>query len=170
MSFLVFVSISGNGSAASEIEWNDEHVGGGGLRRKNCGEETFDEDFRPAMIETASRNGDRKIFGESGGGREGAACIHALRNDSERKVETRKKKKRKTKKARWRRGEEEEEEASERTEEEVFARGWHEREKETAPSPSPPFHSRRCSRFLIDHRHRHPPSPTPAYTPWNSFG
>lgn len=39
----------------------------------------------------------------------------------------------------------------------MFARGWHEREKETAPSPSPPFHSRRCSRFLIDHRHRHPP-------------
>lgn len=84
MPFLVFVSISGNGSAANEIEWNDEHVGGGGLRRKNCGEETFNEDFRPAMIETASRNGDRKIFGENRGGREGAVCIHALRNDSER--------------------------------------------------------------------------------------
>lgn len=73
MSFLVFVSISGNGSAASEIEWNDEHVGGGGLRRKNCGEETFDEDFRPAMIETASR-GSKNIWRERR--REGGSSVY----------------------------------------------------------------------------------------------
>ena len=72
------------------------------------------------------------------GGREQRVYTRCGTIRNERKVETRKKKKKKNEEGEVeeRRGEEEEE-ASERTEEEVFARGWHEREEETAPSPSP---------------------------------